>query len=127
MGDKVIVLGFPAVSSDTIVKTPSVEPGQIGRGRIEFVPEPTVTEGIISQVGAGLKQDGGMTVSGSRGDTYQMSVNATGAGNSGGPVFNAKGQVIGLFTYSSGDGKVSFAVPIKHGRALLNPQRSSSN
>jgi S1-C subfamily serine protease len=53
-----------------------------------------------------------------------MSVNSTGAGNSGGPVFNAKGQVIGLYTYSSLGREVSFAVPIVHGRELLNPQRN---
>jgi S1-C subfamily serine protease len=55
-----------------------------------------------------------------------MSINSTGAGNSGGPVFNEKGQVIGLFTYGAsrqGDASVTFAVPIRHGRQLLNPQR----
>jgi serine protease Do len=124
VGDKVIVLGFPAVSSQTKIRTLSVEPGRIGANRVEVVPEPTVNEGIISLKGAGLKQQGGGEVEGTRGDTYQMSVNSTGAGNSGGPVFNAKGQVIGLYTYSSLGREVSFAVPIVHGRELLNPQRN---
>jgi S1-C subfamily serine protease len=64
------------------------------------------------------------------GDTYQMSINSTGAGNSGGPVFNTNGKVIGLFTYGrsfAGDATVTYAVPIRHGRALLNPQRSTAN
>jgi S1-C subfamily serine protease len=125
VGDRVIVLGYPAVSSQTKVRTTSVEPGRVGSGRIEVVPEPTVTEGIISLKGAGVKQEGELAVSGSRGDTYQMSINSTGAGNSGGPVFNSKGQVIGLFTYSSVGREVTFAVPIRHGRALLNPQRTN--
>jgi S1-C subfamily serine protease/pSer/pThr/pTyr-binding forkhead associated (FHA) protein len=124
VGDKVIVLGFPAVSSKTRIRTLSVEPGRIGSGRIEEVPEPTVNEGIISLKGAGLKHQGSGEVEGTRGDTYQMSVNSTGPGNSGGPVFNAKGQVIGLYTYGSGDRRVSFAVPIAHGRELLSPQRN---
>ncbi len=126
VGDKVIVLGYPGVSSSTLIRTTSVEVGRIGSGRIEVIPEPTVTEGIISLIGAGFKQEGEVIVAGSRGDTYQMSINSTGAGNSGGPVFNVKGQVIGLFTYGAsieGDATVTFAVPIRHGRALLNPQR----
>jgi serine protease Do len=127
VGDKIIVLGFPGVSSQTKIRTLSVEPGRIGSGRVEVVPEPTVNEGIISLKGAGLKQEGGGEVEGNRGDTFQMSINSTGHGNSGGPVFNTKGQVIGLFTYSAvergGNAMVTFAVPIKHGRALLSPQR----
>jgi hypothetical protein len=45
-------------------------------------------------------------------------------------VFNAKGQVVGLFTYSAsiqGDAHVTYAVPIKYGRALLSPQRANAN
>jgi serine protease Do len=128
VGDKVIVLGFPQVSSQTKIRTLSVEPGRVGTGRVEVVPEPTVNEGIISLMGAGLKQEAGTQVTGQRGDAFQMNINSTGHGNSGGPVFNGKGQVIGLFTYSAvergGSAMVTFAVPIKHGRALLNPQRN---
>lgn len=126
VGDRVVVLGYPGISSSTLIRTTSVEGTLTGRGRIESIPEPTVTEGIISLVGAGYRQEGDTIVAGSRGDTYQMSINSTGAGNSGGPVFNEKGQVIGLFTYGAsrqGDASVTFAVPIRHGRQLLNPQR----
>ena len=126
VGDRVVVMGYPGISSSTLIRTTSVEGTQTGRGRIETIPEPTVTEGIISLVGAGYRQEGDTIVAGSRGDTYQMSINSTGAGNSGGPVFNEKGQVIGLFTYGAsrqGDASVTFAVPIRHGRQLLNPQR----
>jgi len=126
VGDRVVVLGYPGISSSTLIRTTSVEGTLTGRGRIETIPEPTVTEGIISLVGAGFRQEGDTIVAGSRGDTYQMSINSTGAGNSGGPVFNERGQVIGLFTYGAsrqGDASVTFAVPIRHGRQLLNPQR----
>jgi S1-C subfamily serine protease len=89
-----------------------------------------VTEGIISLIGAGLRKEGEVTVFGSVGDAYQMSINSTGEGNSGGPVFNTKGRVIGLFTYGrsiDGDAAVTFAVPIKHGKALLALQRANAN
>lgn len=130
VGDRIMVLGYPGISSSTVIRTSSVEAGRVGTGRYESVPEPTVSEGIVQLKGRGYKDDGDVKIIGTMGDTYQMSINSTGHGNSGGPVFNTKGQVIGLFTYGQsriGDASVTFAVPIKHGRALLNPQRSSSN
>ncbi|MGI8569571.1 MAG: trypsin-like serine protease [Methylocella sp.] len=61
---------------------------------------------------------------GASGEVIQMSINSTGAGNSGGPVFNKAEKVIGLFTYGiSRDGaNTSGAVPIKYGRDLLEAQ-----
>jgi serine protease Do len=129
VGDRVVVLGFPAVSQKTYTITQSNEAGSI-HSRDEVVPETTVTEGIISLIGAGLRKEGEVTVFGSVGDAYQMSINSTGEGNSGGPVFNTKGRVIGLFTYGrsiDGDATVTFAVPIKHGKALLAMQRANAN
>jgi len=86
-----------------------------------------VNEGIISVLGQKFRQEGDFTVKGQMGDTFQMSVNATGRGNSGGPVFNTKGQVIGLFTYATTkdeDARATYAVPIHHGRALLKMRGS---
>ena len=64
---------------------------------------------------------------GTLGDAFQLSINTTGSGNSGGPVFNAAGKAIGLFTYGGcrANACVSYAVPIKHGRFLLTPQRTA--
>jgi serine protease Do len=125
VGEKVIVLGYPGVSEKTYIVMETRENGRSSR-RQELVPEPTVTEGIISRLGSAVRKEGQATVVGTVEDAFQLSVNATGAGNSGGPVFNTKGQVIGLFTYGRnyGGASVSFAVPISHGRALLQPQRT---
>jgi S1-C subfamily serine protease len=125
IGEKVIVLGFPGISDRTFAQFTTNEGGQT-RQRVEFIPEPTVTDGIVSRLGTETVQDGNMRISGMLGDAIQLSVVATGSGNSGGPVFNTAGKVIGLFTWGATgrDGtRVSFAVPIKHGRALLQPQR----
>jgi len=56
------------------------------------------------------------------GDYYQLTVNATGAGNSGGPVFDKDGNAIGIFSASSSRNdatRITFAVPIKYGLELM--------
>ena len=129
VGDKVYVLGYPAISPKTRIVVTTMENTRLSE-RVEDVPEPTITEGIISLLGQAYKREGETTILGAMGDTFQMSINSNGAGNSGGPVFNSKGKVIGLFTYgggTEGDASVTWAVPVKHGRALLSPQRASSN
>jgi S1-C subfamily serine protease/pSer/pThr/pTyr-binding forkhead associated (FHA) protein len=125
IGERVIVLGYPGISDRTFAQFTTNEGGQT-RQRVEFIPEPTVTDGIVSRLGTETVQEGNMRITGMLGDAIQLSVVATGSGNSGGPVFNAAGKVVGLFTWGATgrDGtRVSFAVPIKHGRALLQPQR----
>jgi S1-C subfamily serine protease len=60
------------------------------------------------------------------GDVYQLTVNSTGGGNSGGPVFDDNGRVIAIFTLASGpmaDFKVTFAVPIRYGMELMGLKR----
>jgi serine protease Do len=129
VGDRVFVLGYPAVSEKTFIETTSSEAG-IKQERREFIPEPTLTEGIVSHLGVEEHQHGDTKVVSSLGDAFQMSINSTGAGNSGGPVFNDKGHVIGLFTYSGRDAQgttVTYAVPIKYGRDLLQPQRAGAD
>lgn len=126
VGDKVIVLGYPDVSPKTEIRLTAVENARIS-SRPEIIPDPTVNEGIVSVLGQKFRQEGAFTVVGTMGDTFQMSINATGSGNSGGPVFNAKGQVVGLFTYrsrSDEDARATYAVPIHHGRALLKLKSS---
>ena len=133
VGDGVFVLGYPGISEENVVITESHEAGRRSV-REEVVPEPSLSEGIVMKLGEPESQGNGdrsvRMMMGSLGDAFQLSINSTGHGNSGGPVFSDKGRVIGLFTYSSnergGGATVSFAVPIKHGYALLNPQRGAN-
>ena len=122
-GDHVIVLGFPGVAAKTYVLSEKIENGDV-KTIPEHVPEPYVTDGIVALVSSNISTKNGVTVEGSQGDIIQLTINATDAGNSGGPVFNSAGKVIGLYTYGVTQGSVrtSEAVPIKYGRELLRSQ-----
>lgn len=124
IGESVIVLGYPAISVRNAVARRTEEAGRI-RTQLDIISEATVTEGIISKLATGVKETEGKTFASDIGDAMQLSINSTGSGNSGGPVFDAKGRVIGLFTYGrqSGGINVTMAVPIKYGRELLLAQK----
>lgn len=117
-GDSISVLGYPGVSPSMLgaiqskeALTPSTE--------MRVIPDPTLSVGNIGRVirgKAGLTE----TVMSTFGDVYQLTVNSTGRGNSGGPVMDDHGRVIGLFTYSAQmDALITFAVPIRFGIELM--------
>ena len=121
LGQKVVVIGYPGISQKVINKSVLTTEAGVTREVIESIPQPTVTDGVIANLGlSGQHVTQGETV-GTVGDAYQLSVTATGAGNSGGPVLNEFGEVVGLFTYSVSRGgeRVTFAVPVKYGRKLM--------
>jgi serine protease Do len=123
VGESVIALGYPSVAGETSAISTTIENGLI-RTNTDYVPQPFVSEGIVAVISSAIKTEKGVTVVGEMGDFIQMSINSTGAGNSGGPVFNKSGKVIGLFTYgiSGGGANTSGAIPIKYGRELLRTQ-----
>jgi serine protease Do len=126
IGDKIILLGYPGVSQETIAVQKSTEGGQI-RERAVYIPEPTVTEGIVAKMPTKQKKDqGDVTTFGTTGDTYQLDIFA-GPGHSGGPVLDSTGKVIALLSLVSTTAQhVSFAVPVSYVRELLQPQRNAS-
>ncbi len=126
IGEKVTVLGYPAVSREFSVAFTTADPSGVRR-HLEDVPMPTVNEGIVSSVGAVNRQEDGLSTFSGKGVLFQMNINTAGSGSSGGPVFDANGKVIGVFTsgFSAGNASVSGAVPISYARALLQPQASN--
>ena len=122
-GDPITIMGYPGVSPSVYVATKSQDPFNPVEDLVA-VPDPTVTPGIIGKVIRGIAQPLGGEADDyySESDSYQLTATATGAGNSGGPVFNEYGRVIGIF-YSSrqqqADARITFAVPIKFAIDLM--------
>lgn len=113
-GQSVTVMGYPGVAPVVQVARKSNDPFNPQPQYVD-VPTPTVTPGNIGRIipGSSVKED---RFSGF-GDSYQLTINATGGGNSGGPMFDDEGNVIGI--YYAGNSKISFAVPIKYGMELM--------
>lgn len=127
-GEWVTVLGYPAVSASAVAQGPSYTPFR-SEGSLRVIPDATVTRGNVQKiVKAEAETVGGsaMKYASIFGDVIQLAINTAGVGNSGGPVFNDKGDVVGIFTYRNrgrDDTSVSMAVPIRHGLDLMSIQR----
>ena len=121
-GAPITVLGYPGTSADVVAFIKTQEAGHIGN-LTERIPDPTVTPGVVSLLGRGRTETGDATIVSEMGDAYQLTAGAT-AGNSGGPVFDASGKVIAIFTYGSSETEnTTWAVRIQYGRALLDAQQ----
>ncbi len=123
-GEKVILLGYPNVSQESygVQETNS---GGVNRVRSFYIPEPTVTQGIVSKLPASKKKEteGAVKIKDTFGEMYQLDIFA-GPGSSGGPVLNSAGKVIGLLAMGRTDAEhVSFAVPVSGVIELLQAQR----
>ncbi len=103
-GDQIYAMGYPALA--TVYAPVDID---------QALQEPTLTQGIVS---AKKQMSGGWSI-------IQMDA-AIHGGNSGGPLFNSAGEVIGINTFgmveesgASADG-MNFAVPISIAKQFLN-------
>ena len=120
-GQVVTVMGYPAMAPEQYVVRRSNDPFNPS-SKFTTVPTPTVTPGNIGRI-IPASSESAKTIS-TFGDSYQLTINATGGGNSGGPMFDDEGNVIGI--YYSGSQRISFAVPIKYGLELLGLKKVAS-
>lgn len=124
-GDSVVVLGYPGVTGETVSSGTDQSAGTNGQGFLTRQASVTMSEGAIGNI----HRDSGAASGPVRseksfdpmGDVYQLTVNSTGSGNSGGPVFNERGEVVAIFYAGReyGGARVTFAVPIRYALALL--------
>ncbi|KPK99649.1 MAG: hypothetical protein AMJ91_07040 [candidate division Zixibacteria bacterium SM23_73_3] len=84
-------------------------------------PNPTVTVGVISAVNRDIKRERGQV------QIFRKMIQTDAAinqGNSGGPLVNASGEVIGIntfiFTTSRGSEGIGFAIPINRAKTILS-------
>ena len=120
-GQPITVMGYPGISPDVYVGEYSSDFAN-RNPQIVKVPDATVTPGNIGKVIRGQTTGKASAYYSEFGDYYQLTVNATGAGNSGGPVFDKEGNVIGIFTASTSRQdatRITFAIPIKYGLELM--------
>lgn len=118
-GDVVTVMGYPAVSPDQYAQIESHDYFN-ANPQIVSIPVPTLSQGNIGRLIKGSSQTSSGNYYSSFGDSYQLTINSTGGGNSGGPLFDDQGRVIGIF--SAGNPTVTFAVPIKYGIELMGTE-----
>ncbi len=122
-GQTVTVMGYPGVAPDMFIVRKSNDPFK-PNSQFSSVPTPTVTTGNIGRI-IPASSDKNLTYS-TFGDSYQLTINATGSGNSGGPMFDDEGNVIGIYYAGKSDPRgtqISFAIPIKYGLELMGRKK----
>jgi serine protease Do len=124
VGDPVVVMGYPGVSSmaavvDVAASKDVLNPNTV----VREVADPTLSAGNIARLVRGQVTAGEGRYFG--GDVYQLTINSTGHGNSGGPMFDDMGRVTGIFTLGWSDNagaNVTGAIPIRYGMELMGVQ-----
>ncbi len=117
VGDQVVVLGYPGFS-DKVLGVAASRDVLNQQVSVKEIPDPTLSAGNIGRIlrGATAITEGAVFA----GDYYQLTINSTGGGNSGGPMFDAQGRVVGIYTLGiHADANASGAVPIRYGIELM--------
>ena len=123
-GDAAIVMGYPGIAPVQVVLKRSQDVFNTN-ANITSVPVPTVSTGNVGRMVRGSEKNSKIDdYKSTFGDYYQLTINSTGGGNSGGPMFDDHGRVVGV--YSAGKWEpgtaISFAVPIKYVMELMGRQ-----
>ncbi len=121
-GNEVSYMGYPGVSPQIVMGTRSQDIPIARPDQVHTIPDPSMSRANISRVirgsQLGVSDEAYLSLAG---DTYELSV-APGAGNSGGPVFDDMGRVIGIVNrvrIGSTMERLGFAVPIRYGMELM--------
>ena len=117
-GETVTIMGYPGASPRVYGVIPSKDFFNQG-AQIKIIPDPTVTTTNIGNIIRDSdEKDKNKRVS-EMGDVIQLATGSTGSGNSGGPVFDSQGRVIGIFFAGDKANAITYAVPIRYGKEFL--------
>ena len=117
-GEQVTIMGYPAASPAVygVIKSSDV----FNQGtQIKIIPDPTVTTTNIGNIIRDSDEKSKDKRVSMMGDVIQLATGSTGSGNSGGPVFDSQGRVIGIFFASDKSNAITYAVPIRYGKEFL--------
>ena len=117
-GETVTIMGYPGASPRVYGVIASKDVFNQGT-QMKVIPDPTVTTtniGNIIRDSDDKDKDKRISV---MGDVIQLATGSTGAGNSGGPVFDSQGRVIGIFFAGQQADAITYAVPIRYGKEFL--------
>ena len=124
-GDPAIVMGYPGIAPAQLVLKRSQDVFNTN-ANITSVPVPTVSTGNVGRMVRGSEKNSKIDdYKSTFGDYYQLTINSTGGGNSGGPMFDEKSRVVGVFSAGKWEpgASISFAVPIKYVMELMGRQQ----
>jgi serine protease Do len=116
-GEGLIVMGYPGSAPKVFSEIRSQDMLSPGT-KYSIIPDPTVTTTSVGNIVRNSEANDPNKRISIGGDSIRYAVGLTGSGNSGGPVFDMQGRVIGI--HYAGDGVQSgFAVPIRYGKELF--------
>ena len=125
-GQSVTVMGYLGIAPQEFGARGSNDPFN-RHVKITAIPTATVTTGSVGRIIPGAPAFSAKNITyGTFGDSYQVIINDTGSGNSGGPLFDDKGRVVGIYYAGVSDvngTRISFAVPIKYGLELMDRKK----
>lgn len=119
-GETVTIMGYPAASPAVYGVIASKDVFNQNQ-QYKLIPDPTVTTTNVGNIirGSDEKDSQAEKRVTEVGDVIQLATGSTGPGNSGGPVFDSEGRVIGIFFAGQQADAITYAVPIRYGKEFL--------
>jgi S1-C subfamily serine protease len=117
-GETVTIMGYPGASPRVYGVIASKDVFNQGT-QIKVIPDPTVTTTNIGNIIRDSDENDKNKRVSVMGDVIQLATGSTGSGNSGGPVFDSQGRVIGIFFAGQKADAITYAVPIRYGKEFL--------
>jgi V8-like Glu-specific endopeptidase len=117
-GETVTIMGYPGASPRVYGVIASKDVFNQGT-QVKIIPDPTVTTTNIGNIIRDSEESEKNKRVSVMGDVIQLATGSTGSGNSGGPVFDSQGRVIGIFFAGDKANAITYAVPIRYGKEFL--------